>query len=87
MAFKSDAHRRWWFANRDAGGGISESSAQREIDAISKQVSAMDSWDNQREREVISNQVAAMDEWENQRARDAIAKQVADMDDWENKRR
>ena len=23
MAFKSDAHRRWWFANRDSGGTVS----------------------------------------------------------------
>lgn len=26
MAFRSDAHRRWWFANRDSGGSTSLSS-------------------------------------------------------------
>lgn len=26
MAFRSDAHRRWWLANRDSGGSTSLSS-------------------------------------------------------------
>lgn len=66
MAFKSDAHCRWWFANRDAGGGISDSAGERQIDAISKQVSDMDAWQerqNQQDREAIIKQVAEMDAW------------------------
>lgn len=30
MAFRSDAHRRWWFANRDAGGSVSERQDMKE---------------------------------------------------------
>lgn len=80
MAFKSDAHRRWWFANRGSGaggtagavgGGAGPSFSRRDLDAqreaISRQVAEMDEWENQRQREIISRQVAEMDEWERQR--------------------
>lgn len=33
MAFRSDAHRRWWFANRAAGGtGVPKSLSSGESD-------------------------------------------------------
>lgn len=29
MAFRSDAHRRWWFANRDSGGSVPDAAARQ----------------------------------------------------------